>query len=64
MPLLDGYQATKMILDMKPESKVIAQTANAMAGDEDKYLEFGFIDYISKPITKEKLIETLGKWMA
>ncbi len=64
MPLLDGYQATRMLLDIKPEAKVIAQTANAMSGDKDKCLEIGFVDYIPKPITKDKLIETLGKWMS
>lgn len=63
MPLLDGYQATKMLLDLKPNTKVIAQTANAMSGDKEKYLDIGFVDYVPKPISKEKLIETLAKWI-
>jgi CheY-like chemotaxis protein len=44
--------------------KIIAQTSKKMSGDKDKCLEIGFVDYIPKPITKDKLIETLGKWMS
>ena len=39
----------------------IAQTAYAMAGDKDKYIDAGFNDYISKPINKNELITMIQK---
>ncbi len=39
----------------------IAQTAYAMAGDKDKYLDAGFNDYISKPINKNELLTMIQK---
>ncbi len=39
----------------------IAQTAYALAGDKDKYIDAGFNDYISKPINKNELITMIQK---
>jgi CheY-like chemotaxis protein len=55
MPVMDGYHAMKEIKKMKPEIKIIAETAYALAGDEKKILAAGFDDYLPKPITKESL---------
>ena len=41
---------------------IIAMTANAMAGDRERCLEFGMDDYISKPINSQKLGATLSRW--
>ena len=49
MPVMDGCEALKEIRKIRPNLKVIAQTAYAMQGDEDVYLKKGFDDYAPKP---------------
>jgi CheY-like chemotaxis protein len=43
---------------------IIAMTANAFKEDRDRCLESGMNDYLSKPIRKKQLQETLEYWMA
>ncbi|MEM6273455.1 MAG: two-component regulator propeller domain-containing protein [Bacteroidota bacterium] len=52
MPYLDGIEATRRILAEHGENRpqIIAMTANAMAGDRERYLEAGMDGYVSKPI--------------
>lgn len=59
MPVMDGYNAMREIKKMKPEMKVIAETAYALAGDKRKILDAGFDGYLPKPITRESLEEIL-----
>ncbi len=65
MPILDGIQTTKRILQNwthynKP--LIIAMTANAMKGDREKYLSLGMHDYISKPFLINELVLLLKKY--
>ena len=64
MPVLNGIEAAQEILSMNPDSRIIAQTAYAMAKDKKKYAENGFVDYITKPIQKEDLFKMILKWSA
>jgi PAS domain S-box-containing protein len=50
MPNMSGYQAIPLIKAEKPNVPIIAQTAYAMTGDEEKAIEIGSDDYIRKPI--------------
>jgi signal transduction histidine kinase/CheY-like chemotaxis protein/HAMP domain-containing protein len=62
MPELDGVEATKRIRATVPPEKrprIVAVTANAMAGDRERFLAAGMDDYISKPIRVEALVDTL-----
>lgn len=60
MPVMDGYNAMKEIKKIKPDMKVIAETAYALPGDKRKILEAGFDGYLPKPISKESLEEIVN----
>lgn len=59
MPEMDGYEATRHIRSDMPEPKrnitIIALTANAFSGIDDKCLQVGMNDYISKPVRNDSL---------
>ena len=63
MPLMDGEEAMQKILAWKPGTRIVAQTANALSSDREKYMESGFVDHISKPIDKKQLIRIMEKWV-
>jgi PAS domain S-box-containing protein len=61
MPIMDGITAMKELRKKYKENMrpIIAITANAMAGDKEKYLAEGFDAYITKPLTMQKLTSEL-----
>ncbi len=59
MPMLDGYQASRYISAQWPHLPIIAQTANALDGDEQKCRKAGCSAYVTKPLTQEKLFEAI-----
>jgi len=61
LPVIDGWEATRKIkADPATQSiPVIALTAHAMAGDEQKALEAGCDDYDTKPIDLKRLLEKI-----
>lgn len=62
MPVMSGETAIKELLCLTDFSTpVIALTADAVAGADEKYISEGFVDYISKPFTKEQIKEKLDK---
>jgi len=64
LPVIDGWEVTRRIkADESLKSiPIIATTANAMRGDEEKARNAGCDDYISKPIDRELLFEKLGRF--
>jgi two-component system sensor histidine kinase/response regulator len=63
MPVLDGYEATSAIKEMKPNLPIIAQTAFAMPEEQEKAIYAGSDAYITKPIRVKELFENLSKFL-
>lgn len=65
MPVLDGYEATKIIRSMKNgyQVPIIAVSANAFAEDRIKSIEAGMNDHVAKPIDLNKLLNIMRTFM-
>ena len=63
MPIMDGYEATRLIKQFRPKLPVIAQTAYALSSDKVQALKNGFDGYISKPISIETLVESMAVFL-
>jgi len=63
MPVMDGVETTKRILQLWPNKQerpyIVAMTANALTGDKEKYLNIGMDGYLSKPIRLDALADVL-----
>ena len=63
LPVIDGWEATRRIKadPVTQSTPVIALTAHAMAGDEQKALEAGCDDYDTKPVNLNRLLGKIDK---
>lgn len=61
MPGIDGFEATKQILELKKKNKIFALTASATNEMKSKILESGFQEFLSKPIYLQNLREAILK---
>lgn len=66
MPRLDGYETARIIheiFDANARPWIIAMTAHAMQGDQEKCLAAGMDDYLSKPITLKAIMSAMERAM-
>ena len=68
MPEMDGFEATKLIRESEAErggerTHIVALTAHALKGYRERCLEMGMDDYLTKPLNKKALLETLDRWI-
>lgn len=59
MPVMNGYEAMKIIQETYPELPVVAQTAYAMENERKKCFEYGCCGYIAKPFKMKELFEII-----
>jgi PAS domain S-box-containing protein len=68
MPVMNGHQATRRIREKEKQGNatvhtpIIAVTAHAMAGDADACYAAGMDDYLTKPVSPEKLESCIAVW--
>jgi two-component system sensor histidine kinase/response regulator len=65
MPELDGYETTRRIRSEQRVHvpRIIAMTANAIRGEEERCLDAGMDDYLSKPVRLEELRAMIERWL-
>lgn len=64
MPIINGYEATEIIRNDDKDVVIFGLSANVTKEAIDKSLEVGMNDYLTKPISKEKLIALLIKYFS
>jgi CheY-like chemotaxis protein len=69
MPDMNGFDATKYIRDYEKKynlhrTPIIAVTAHSLSGDEDKCIQSGMDDYLSKPVSITGIKTKLNQWAA
>jgi CheY-like chemotaxis protein len=66
MPVLDGFEATRRIraeADAEgARTPIVALTADALAGDRERCLACGMDDYMTKPVSTDRLAATVRRW--
>ena len=63
MPIMDGFEATRIIKGLRPDLPIIAQTAYAFSEEKEEILAIGCDDYLSKPIEHKKLMAFADKYI-
>ncbi len=64
MPTMDGYEAMAELKKSGTKTPIIALTAHAMKEDRLRCLAAGFNDHISKPISRQELLEMLSRHLS
>jgi len=63
MPIMDGYEATKIIRQRDKVVPIIAQTAYSQKENRERARRIGFTDFLTKPLNKEILVKIILKYL-
>jgi CheY-like chemotaxis protein/HPt (histidine-containing phosphotransfer) domain-containing protein/anti-sigma regulatory factor (Ser/Thr protein kinase) len=70
MPDMDGFELTRQIRTEegthreRPRTPIVALTANALKGEAERCTAAGMDDYLTKPLTLDRLRESVARWTA
>jgi len=66
MPEMNGFDATREIRRLEAGERhvpIVAMTAHAMKGDQERCLEVGMDDYVSKPLDPDYVVDVIDRWV-
>jgi CheY-like chemotaxis protein len=63
MPVMDGFEATRQIKAKCPDLPVVVLTANAFDVDREAAEEAGCDEFLSKPISSQKCLDMIAKYV-
>ena len=63
LPIINGFEAITSILKILPKMKIFVLTANVLNNERKKCLELGCKEYLSKPVSRETLLNATAKWL-
>ena len=63
LPVMDGYEATRVIRKTKRDLPIIGLSAHAMQGDAEKAKSAGCTDYLTKPVDEDLLLKMLKQYL-
>jgi CheY-like chemotaxis protein len=67
MPVMNGLEATRAIRGLEEDAgrrtPIIGLTAHALKGDREMCMDAGMDDYMSKPISPDRLTDTIAEWL-
>ena len=61
MPIMNGYEATRLIKEQRPDLPIIAQSAFTSKEERQNAKKAGCDDFITKPISKSELLEMMQR---
>ncbi|MEY4765029.1 MAG: hypothetical protein RI907_1702 [Pseudomonadota bacterium] len=62
MPVMDGVEATRRILEIDPTLPVLALTAHAMPEETQRCLAAGMVDHLAKPFDAQDMVQRIDQW--
>lgn len=63
LPVMDGYEATRIIRKTNSDLPIIGLSAHAMQGDAEKAKSAGCTDYLTKPVDEDLLLKMLKQYL-
>jgi CheY-like chemotaxis protein len=60
MPILSGTDTLRIIRERYPDVKVVAQSAHALVGDRERFMQEGYDEYLPKPFTAEQMEKVIS----